>query len=106
MKVSEVLQVARYLIHVPEWWFGNDAFKRNARQTCAMLATEECRQKYGATFEQVNAANKYLGTAAGFTSRKDSDVFWELTGYNDTHSHADVLDKFDKAIAIAQAEEA
>ena len=109
MRTSEVLRQARKLIEKPESWtqrvrardangFETGALAPTAAAWCSdgALGAVCCRDEQKTWFEDMRTAQTHLDRAAG------SQNFVE---FNDTHTHAEVLDLFDQAIAAAEQEE-
>ncbi len=86
-KVSDVLRAARAKIEKPENWCQGSF--RNGHAYCALGAVRE--SSYGVI--------RYIEAC---------DVLERLAGpipkYNDSHTHAEVLSLFDRAIATAELE--
>lgn len=91
--VVEVLQKARALISKPENWCQHVFKQRNntgAMSYCAMGAVNEASRWHP---EIHPACVLALRDAGGFSP------IMTIPRYNDTHTHAEVLALFDKAIA-------
>ncbi len=110
MKPSETLIAARKLIERPENWmqgFYND-----------VIANDEDSDKEPSCFCSIGAIHKaagqnplmvadYSNPAARLLDMvvKENNSCWSVTAFNDSKSHSEVLDMFDKAIALAIEEE-
>lgn len=103
MTASEVLRKARALIDKPESWT-QGAYARTAdgkdlppkdEQACAWCilgAVHQVADGGGVSVDAIETLVKALPTATA-----------HLPNFNDTHTHAEVLSLFDRAIAAAEA---
>lgn len=103
MKTSEVLQVARYYMHVPEWW-SRTKQPCNPEATCAVLAIHA--KQHTVSKQDKHNAVRILSKVMTGPRKTENNDYWHVADWNDTHAHPEVLQKFDEAIAISQAEEA
>lgn len=93
MKNSELLRAAKARIDSPEkWWHGEFPAKHEG-STCAYLALTGIGGR---------CALRLLADAAGLSTNQ------ELVEFNDapTTTHADIMAMYDRAIALAEQEEA
>lgn len=108
-KISEVLKEAKQLISKPENWttgvYARDAEgikvdTGNARATCfcSLGAVFFVAKQSKLSFPQRADIIQHIKEANGLTS--------PVHEYNDTHTHAEVMALWDKAIAAAEAQEA
>lgn len=86
----DVLTAARKIIERPENWLGRCP-ENDEVPTCALGALLRARTQLRAEIDTQALANK-IEEWAGITN---------IVAFNDTHSHADVLAVFDRAIANA-----
>lgn len=93
MKASEILREAKHLIGTPEKWWDGGPYD-GPRRECIITAIT-CVQGSDA----VTKADKAMMMAVG------ASHFLEIGEFNDSHSHADVMQAFDRAIALALADE-
>lgn len=102
MKPSEVLRNAKKLIERPEcWWADPDGTRDQPDGTnCAVQAIQAaCRNQRVRASKTYRAVRELLRQAIGLDP-------WDLIPYwNDRSTHAEVLAAFDRAIALAEAEE-
>lgn len=101
MTTSEVLRKARALIEKPENWTQREV-ARDARGKPIWNPRDErvCKR---CTLGAVDAVAESYEQALAMRT-----VLWEacsmsITDFNDTHTHAEVLSLFDRAIAAAEA---
>ena len=110
MTASEVLRKARALIEKPENWTQRvRARDANGFETGVLAPTAAawysdgalgevcCRAEQKTWFQDMRAAQAQLDRAAQELGSKT------YVGFNDTHTHAEVLSLFDRAIAAAEA---
>lgn len=101
---AEVLRAARKLIEQPDAWIkGNSAidkyghyispWSKDAVCFCALGAVECATHKLNATYEVDQLARDFLYRA----------IRTSIADYNDTHTHKQVIGRFDRAIALAEA---
>ncbi len=91
MTVAEVLITARKKIEKPEnWWDGHATDKILSEDYCCMFTALPSKDLVESNLALV-ALSRIVGSVITF---------------NDTHTHAEVLDAFDKAIAMAQEDNA
>jgi hypothetical protein len=91
------LREARALITHPEHWAPHENFIGDDR-LCALLACmETCDSVVGQYSPLVTCLvlNLHAHTVSAGESRSPSNA---LVAYNDTHTHAEVLDMFDRTI--------
>ena len=94
MKPSEVLRKAKALIDRPEKWFGPQNHPRGGVQNCALTALDV------ATNSSLSIGHPlYVALLKGMPNAV-SVAYW-----NNTHTHAEVMQAFDRAIALAEKEE-
>ena len=101
MTHSEILRKAKALIDTPEKWTqGAFARDRIGNQTLNLNDKAVCFCSAGA-LGRLNALDyqsiKIINYLAG--------VMGDIVGFNDTHTHAEVMAKWDEAIALAEADE-
>lgn len=108
MKISEKLKAAKQIIINPEAWTqGCIARDPEGEQVSYTDPTAVCYCSFGAILKAVNGGDirpvsaaepvvAYLNRSAGSWS--------SIGGWNDTHSHAEVINGFDTAIALAELE--
>src|SRR5271155_4167841 len=88
------LTVARSMIAKPENWCQNGFHKGNAY--CASGTLREMQSNF-------NPYKYYQDTRAfSLLAHETSKQGWTVTGFNDSHNHAEVLAIFDAAIAEAR----
>lgn len=115
MKTSEVLRRAKAVIADPEKWTQGafargsaDAGKsfKDACSLCAVGAVYAITDDLGVggkkIFQRVLCC---LGSALAMSGEPPHD-FAEVIKFNDTHTHAEVMALFDRAIEAAEKEEA
>lgn len=100
MTTLEILKAARELISVPERWTqGAAARHKNGNVIGWNTANASCWCSTGAVMKcGLHHADSALSLLAEVTS------VGSVPYYNDTHTHAEVLAMFDRAISIAEAE--
>lgn len=91
LTVREVLVAARKLIKKPEDWVSNPYANGWDERNCALTAICEATSKFPEAIER-----------AAIAAVEDA-IANELMRFNDTHTHAEVLAAFDKAIAECAA---
>ena len=102
MKPSQILRKAKALIDSPEKWLkGSYAADEhgNALQIDNQIACKFC--SVGALQKICDDANVYFG-AMFYLGRETSN---NVAIFNDTHTHAEVMAKWDEAIALAETDE-
>lgn len=100
MTTVEILKAARKRIEDPEkWWNGAKDTNRagiNCAQTAiANVLDEDCDADEAARAATANCAYARL---------TDEGTYQSVWRFNDTHTHAEVLALFDRAIAAAEQE--
>jgi hypothetical protein len=101
MTIATDLQNARALIDAPDKWCQHQP-KTPAGQMCSWGAIGDA---ITATPDVVEAEARM--TAAAKTLARGMGTTWgEVARWNDTHTYAEVMVAWDRAIAIAQAVEA
>lgn len=99
MKPSEILRKAKALIDTPEKWTQKVYARDSNDNDVSYAANSACKFcSLGAlhrTSDNLYLAMDYLGKRFG--------TF--IDNYNDTHTHAEVMAKWDEAIALAEADE-
>lgn len=90
---KEILIAARKLIEKKESWFGGDRFSESGDEKCALLAIADTE------YSDWEQAADYLGHTVN--NKKITSDRMALVNFNNTHTHAEVLAAFDKAIAEA-----
>ena len=93
MTAAESLRAAKALIDTPAKWCRGSYTRNAGRQHCAMGAVEY----YGCTPHGMVAALYAAAAELGNQS---------VTAFNDTHTHAECMTMFDRAIKIAEARDA
>lgn len=93
MTPHEILVNARALIEEPAKWGQGSCYLRKGT-----LCAEEAIETIASNKYEREAALSKLNEAAG-----NEYVFFN--SFNDTHTHAEVLAAFDKAIALAKEEQ-
>lgn len=98
MKVSEVLIAAKALIVDPANWT-QGAYARTTTGKVCHIAVGTCYCSLGALkvtqgFIVPEKYKKYL----------ENVMKCDIAAYNDSHTHAEVMKKWDEAIALAQLE--
>lgn len=88
--VADVLRAARERISDPERWLQGSM--RDGNRCCALQALIDAQPD---SFDEDWLPYRLLGAAMG----SDGDV----GGFNDLHSHDEVLAAFDRAIELAEA---
>lgn len=112
MTASEVLRKARALIEKPENWTqgayarGIDDAGQGIKDACSLCAvgsvyaiTDDLKASGEPVFRRVLY---WLGSALARPREPPLDSA-EVIAFNDTHTHAEVLSLFDRAIAAAEA---
>ena len=104
MKPSEVLRAARKLIERPEQWWkdsGGDPIPKDKH--CAMLAIQRSMPKTTTARMRIlfDESRDYVRRGAGL----DSEVMVSIWNDHSRRTHPEVLAAFDRAIALAEAEE-
>ena len=107
MKHSEALKAAKAVIANPENWTQGWYYKYKNGTSCKRYEDAECFCSLGA-LRKVNDCyddyylngTLYLDLALETLNVKAGSVFI----FNDTHSHAEVMALFDKAIELAEKE--
>lgn len=100
MKVSKVLIAARAVIADPKnWTKGSFAKDANGHKRYAIAPEAVCWCALGAVM-RVGANDVLFGAACYWL---DGAAGTWMGGYNDAHTHAEVLEVFDRAIASAEA---
>ena len=109
MKSSELLIKAKAIILAPAHWTQNAFARDELGNTTDELASDAvCFCSLGALYkaqsntlitEEWQAAKDYINR-----SIRATEQYLGVAGYNDTHTHAEVLAKFDAAITLAQEE--
>ena len=94
MKPSEVLRKAKALIDRPEKWW-NGSTENNSHNPCASLALSRVTGHH-----HVTDAEKFLMMVTTQNQWCENLYHW-----NDSHTHPEVMDAFDRAIALAEKEE-
>lgn len=111
MKIVEVLTKAKALIVNPENWT-QEEYTNSKGCFCALGAIAEVSEKNEAGEVSWFSANE--SKAGRFLRDSNKEWFiangWELNGtsfavFNDSNTHTEVMEAFDKAIQLAQAEE-
>lgn len=106
MKESERLRAAKALIDTPEKWMQGEYHDlpgdvKNSRCFCALGAIRRVHADLGeGTYGNSSKANFYLEDALEAMDADEADV----PSFNDTHTHEEVMQMFDKAIKIAESE--
>lgn len=110
MKPSEILKAAKAVIENPIHWTTN-AFARDAEGNVLEAGYDEdavCFCSLGAIEKVIakswpynQASYDYLSTAA---FELDDIIEAGVADFNDSKEHSDVMQMFDKAIALAEAE--
>lgn len=109
MTASEVLRKARALIEKPENWTQGVEARNVHGEDVSVLSHEACRWSLiGAVRYVVCSGDSYdseLSRAARQALRKAGGMalLSDAYDFNDTHTHAEVLSLFDRAIAAAEA---
>ena len=99
MTVTETLKAARAKIALREHWAqGIFASDINGRRVHVMSPTAVCFCASGAISNVSNLDDRLLARIAC-----ENVVSTGLIDYNDTHTHAEVLAMFDRAIAASEA---
>lgn len=89
MTPHEILTNARALIENPENWFtGGIKNRKSVNQLCAYFAINRAEHEGFGAFYAENIFKQAIGGSS-------------IAIFNDTHTHAEVLAAFDKAIAWA-----
>lgn len=123
MKTSEILKKAKSLIDSPEKWAkGHYATDDCGYQVNVMDKRAACFCSVGAvqraTHEGLMRSEQALATLNGRSDKAFATLNRQLKGcsgtfarrnvvdFNDYHTHTEVMDMFDRAIAAAEQEEA
>lgn len=102
MKLSEQLKAAKALIEKPENWLQGKYSDKNGIQESTCFCSVGAIHRVlgnGAHAPDRNALTQAVGKVMGTD-------YTDVTTYNDTHSHAEVMTMWDKAINLLEAEEA
>lgn len=105
MTTLEILKAARELISVPERWTQKESARhKNGNAIDWYDPNASCWCSSG-------ALSKVFGSGSYRSLTNCSGILNEVAGgsfvyYNDAHTHAEVLAMFDRAISIAEAENA
>lgn len=105
MKPSEVLRRARARIEKPENWCQkyyavNEqgmAVAPESKEACSWCSEGALLTIAGMSFNERRRTLLYLDAVTGLSTLGAGH-------FNDTHTHAEVLDLFDRAIALAESE--
>lgn len=106
MKESERLRAAKALIDTPSKWMQGDYsdLPQNLKGSCQFCSLGAIRRTYADRGEpfygDVNKSSTYLETALDELDADEGDV----PTFNDTHTHGEVMQMFDKAIELAESE--
>lgn len=105
MKESERLIAARNLIADEKNWMQGrycDDYKYDFTQSCQFCSVGAVLAVRGETVAQcdINSTSKYLLQAIS----EIEAGHYGIADFNDSHTHAEVTQMFDKAIQLAQAE--
>lgn len=95
MTTAEVLESARYLIHIPEWWTQGASGRDKRGHRCATTDSACYSRCMAGAICAVTIQN---GIADSLLEGVASNYVY----FNDTHTHAEVLQKMDQAIDIAK----
>lgn len=91
MTTRQVLEAAKARIDKPQKWSGKNAYSKDGKRVCAVVAIA------------ISADSPIKGAVARNRVRKlipDTDC--TLAEFNDSHTHAEVMALFDRAIARAK----
>jgi hypothetical protein len=92
MTAKEALENAKELITSPDVWW--DGLGSNAGKLCAVMALDKVTRNND---NLLWGAYGIFQRANGLTGRNDT-----LSSFNDSHTHTEVLEAFDKAIELAK----
>lgn len=94
--VADVLRAARKLIDTPEkWGQGRETTVHGGKKLCAGLAFQRVTNRREAEYDR---ALQLFEIAA------DIPRHLSIPRWNDSHLHSEVMQTFDKAIQLAEAE--
>ena len=95
MKPSEVLRKAKALIDRPEKWFGPPTHPNGYGRNCALTALDVATNSSLMVWHPLyNVLLREMPGSAG-----------SIAAWNNSHTHPEVMDAFDRAIALAEKEE-
>lgn len=99
MDTVETLKAARALIDTPEKWWQKKGDEYRAGRHCAITALDEV----GGVRATTGPAIPALARAIGGWTEEPVLLVRTITSFNDSHSHAEVLAAFDRAIEVEEA---
>lgn len=105
MKTSEFLKQAKSLIDSPEKWT-TEFVARNAQGGCVAETSDEaiCFCSVGALYKQAHISGLPYIPQDSWKYLRSGTNGVEAPKYNDSHTHAEVMLAWDKAIALAENE--
>ena len=101
MNTLEILQAARELISVPERWTQGCLARNRAGKECSFRSNDSVRWCSIGALNKISTLN-IVSHALVFLSKAVSVKTNKFSTWNDTHTHAEVLQAFDRAIELAK----
>lgn len=99
MKPSEILRKAKALIDTPEKWTQGTYARDSQDNASSILGDQACK------FCSLGALHK-VSDSVYFSMNYLEKIFGApIDAFNDTHTHAEVMAKWDEAIALAEDDE-
>lgn len=105
MKTIDILRQAKQLISKPENWNQGDWRKERDGQMCycgmGALVAVVTGDEFDFTTNDINRAERLLSKAAGQLDNVHLSHLNTFAAFNDRHTHEEVMQAFDLAIAMA-----
>lgn len=105
MKTVDVLMKAKEIIQDPSNWMQGDYSNPERTCFCSLGAIAEalglCDEHHSDQHIDQHPASKLLHKVVG----ADLDSVYTFAKYNDSHTHAEVMQAFDKAIELAKEQD-
>lgn len=110
MKTSDLLKQAKTLISKPENWTTGFCARNSDGNGIPYTSDEAvCFCSLGAAGRIASMYNHAFGFDEAYSQMRDYlmvAVPYDVPDFNDTHSHIEVMELWDKAIALAEKDEA
>lgn len=104
MTPSQILRAAKALIESPAHWWNGRGDRRCYMNSAGLICRQVCAIQaisFALDFDgDYGGSHRFLGEAIG-----RQGVYMSIVTFNDSHTHAEVMAMFDRAIELAEAAE-